>query len=186
MAFADLTDAELLARARSEPEALGVFYDRHEGAVLAYFVRRTRDAELAADLTAETFAHVVAHCRRGRPVQAPLGWLFRIAANELTDWQRRGRVADGARRRLGMERIEPSEEVLDAITALGDDERVRALPEALGELAPEQREALIGRFVREDSYERIADAQQTTPQAARQRVSRALRTLRRSLERSNP
>ena len=186
MSLADLTDAELLTRARDEPEALGVFYDRHERAVLGFFVRRTRDAELAADLTAETFAHVVAHCRRGRAVEAPLAWLYRIAANQLADLQRRGRVAESARRRLGLERLEPSDDVLAEIAALGEDERVRALPEALGELPPEQREALIGRYVREDSYERIAGAQQTTPQAARQRVSRALRALRRSIERSNP
>jgi hypothetical protein len=48
------SDDDLLAATRAEPEAFAVFYRRHVAALLAYFARRTRDAELAADLTAET------------------------------------------------------------------------------------------------------------------------------------
>ena len=50
------SDDALPAAPRAEPEAFAVFYRRHVEALLAYFARRTRDAELAADLTAETFA----------------------------------------------------------------------------------------------------------------------------------
>ena len=39
--------------------------------MLAFFLRRTRDAELAADLTAEVFAAVLLGCRRYRPGAAP-------------------------------------------------------------------------------------------------------------------
>lgn len=71
------TDAELLAAATRDPEALGVFYDRHESAVLAYFARRTRNPEVAADLAAETFAAVVAQVRRRRAaVRDPAAWLW--------------------------------------------------------------------------------------------------------------
>jgi hypothetical protein len=38
---------------RRVPGALAVFYDRYERAIVRYLVRRTRDAELAAGLTAE-------------------------------------------------------------------------------------------------------------------------------------
>ena len=44
------TDDELLSS--SDPEAFGVFYDRHIKSLLGYFARRTRDPEVAADLTA--------------------------------------------------------------------------------------------------------------------------------------
>ena len=50
----DPDDEHLLLSA--DPEDFGVFYDRHVHAVIGYFSRRTRDPELAADLTAETFA----------------------------------------------------------------------------------------------------------------------------------
>src|ERR671928_142087 len=48
------TDEDLLVA--NTPEAFGEFYDRHARTVLGYFARRTRDPEVAADLTAETFA----------------------------------------------------------------------------------------------------------------------------------
>jgi DNA-directed RNA polymerase specialized sigma24 family protein len=50
------TDAELLAVTAIDPEAFGAFYRRHLRAVLAYLLHRTRRPEIAADLTAETFA----------------------------------------------------------------------------------------------------------------------------------
>lgn len=56
MPFKDLSDDELLFRARSESRAFETFYRRYVALVTGYFVNRTRSPELAADLTAETFA----------------------------------------------------------------------------------------------------------------------------------
>jgi DNA-directed RNA polymerase specialized sigma24 family protein len=44
------TDEALLLS--GEPEDFGCFYDRYVRSLLAYFQRRTRDPEAAADLTA--------------------------------------------------------------------------------------------------------------------------------------
>ena len=52
-----MTDEDLLAS--RETEAFGVFYDRHARTLLGYFARRTQSAEVAADLTAETFASAI-------------------------------------------------------------------------------------------------------------------------------
>lgn len=49
-------DGELLSHARNDPEAFGVFYDRHVEAILGYAYRRTSCAATAADIAAETFA----------------------------------------------------------------------------------------------------------------------------------
>jgi RNA polymerase sigma-70 factor (ECF subfamily) len=51
-----LDDDELLALTPRRPEAFAVFYRRHEQALLGWLVRRTGDPELAADLSAETWA----------------------------------------------------------------------------------------------------------------------------------
>src|ERR687894_328491 len=51
-----MDDDALLTASRRDPEAFGAFYRRHERAVFAYFRRRVPTPELAADLTAETFA----------------------------------------------------------------------------------------------------------------------------------
>src|SRR3954453_14282677 len=84
-----LTDAELLGS--DDPEAFGLFYDRHVKALLGYFARRTYDPEEAADLTAETFPSALVARRRfkpGGPPASPL--LFKIAARRLADYQRKG------------------------------------------------------------------------------------------------
>ena len=77
-----LSDDDLLIS--DEPEDFGVFYDRHVRNVLAYFSRRTVDPEVAADLTAETFASALTARRRYKPGRAPAGaWLYAIAARRL-------------------------------------------------------------------------------------------------------
>jgi DNA-directed RNA polymerase specialized sigma24 family protein len=98
------TDDELLARfAAGDAEAFVRFYRRHLAAVLGFFLRRTRDPELTADLTAEVFAAALVAARRYRPGERPaLAWLYGIAAHKLADSRRRGRVEDDARRRLAL------------------------------------------------------------------------------------
>jgi DNA-directed RNA polymerase specialized sigma24 family protein len=100
MAATHPSDEDLLT-ARSA-EAFGIFYDRHVHAVLAYFARRTRDPEVAADLTAETFASALVARRRFKAGGPPAGaWLFTIAARRLADYRRRGMVDDRIRRWSG-------------------------------------------------------------------------------------
>src|SRR3954463_12764798 len=97
------SDETLLAALDAEPEAFAEFYRRHVTALLAFFVRRTRDPELAADLCAETFAAALAGAHRFRPERGPaVAWLYGIARRLLAHARRRGAVEDRARRKLGM------------------------------------------------------------------------------------
>src|SRR5687768_6459592 len=69
-----VTDEELLGH--EDAGSFELFYDRHFERVLAFFARRTVDPELAADLTAETFAAVlVARRRYRRHAGAASSWL---------------------------------------------------------------------------------------------------------------
>ena len=115
-----LTDAELLAAARSDPEAFGCFYDRYEASVLGYFMRGTGDPEIAADLTAEVFAAALGAAGRYRP-RAPTAaaWLFTIAHNTLAKSVRRRRVEARARALLGMGRVELREDSVERVVASG-------------------------------------------------------------------
>ena len=54
------SDDRLLVAAAVDPGAFAEFYGRYERAMLAFFVHRTREPELAADLTAEVFAAALA------------------------------------------------------------------------------------------------------------------------------
>ena len=109
-------DEQLLAATPTTPAAFAVFYRRHEAAVLGYFMRRSGNAELAADLAAETFAAALIGSRRYRVGGAPASaWLVGIARNVLSASVRRSRVEDRARRKLGMEPIVLDDALLERI-----------------------------------------------------------------------
>jgi len=168
------TDDELLSS--DDPEAFGVFYDRHVKALLGYFARRTHDPEAAADLTAETFASALVARRRFKPGRAPAtAWLFAIAGRRLVDYQRRGRVEQRMRRSLAIERRPVSEVDAEMIRLLGDD----AARSVLDELPPDQRRLVAAHVIDERPYGELADELHTSEAALRQRVSRGLATLRR-------
>ena len=168
------TDDELLSS--DDPDAFGLFYDRHVRSLLGYFARRTRDPEVAADLTAETFASALVARRRFKPGGAPAAaWLFAIAARRLADYQRRGRVEQRMRRSLEMERRAVSEADAEMIRLLGDD----AAESMLAELPPDQRELITGHVIEERPYDELAGELHTSEAAVRQRVSRSLSSLRR-------
>jgi RNA polymerase sigma-70 factor (ECF subfamily) len=153
-----------------------VFYDRHVKSLLGYFARRTRDPEVAADLTAETFASALVARRRFKPGGAPAAaWLFAIAARRLADYQRRGRVEQRMRRSLEMERRVVSDADAEMIRLLGDD----AAESMLAELQPEQRELIAAHVIEERPYDVLAGELHTSEAALRQRVSRGLSSLRR-------
>jgi RNA polymerase sigma factor (sigma-70 family) len=173
-----MTDAELLADGGAD--AFAEFYRRHARQVAGYLVRATRDPEVAADLTAETFAAALVARSRYRPEgAAPGAWLYGIATHKLNDWRRRGYAEDRARRRLGMERIQVSTDDVRELERLGQDVSVVGI---LEELPAEQREALRARLLEEREYREIAGAQGVSEAAVRQRVSRALAGLRRRME----
>src|ERR1700750_84881 len=115
----DVSDEALLAGA--DPAGFEEFYARHVDMLLGFFSRRTRDADLAADLTAETFAAALSARRPLRPAQGgALARLFGIAMKKLADAQRRGYAEKKARRRLGLERIELTDADIARIDRLGE------------------------------------------------------------------
>ena len=173
-----LTDDELLGS--DDPEAFGVFYDRHVKALLGYFARRTFDADEAADLTAETFASALVAKRRFKPGDPPAtAWLFKIAARRLADFQRKGYVEQRMRRSLEMERRPVDEADAEMIRMLGDD----AVRSVLSELPPDQRRLVASHVIDERPYGELAGELHTSEAAVRQRMSRGLATLRKGFRR---
>jgi RNA polymerase sigma factor (sigma-70 family) len=170
------SDEDLIIRSVREPEAFGAFYARHEDAILAYMLRRTRDRELAADLAAETFAAALLSARRFRRRPEPaIAWLFGIARNVLGRSLERRRVEDRARVKLGMRPVELTDRDLSAIDALLDDVTVE---QVLSTLPEGQAEAIRARVFEDEDYEAIARRLQCSPMVVRKRVSRGLAALR--------
>jgi RNA polymerase sigma factor (sigma-70 family) len=168
----------LLEVARGNPQAFGVFYDRHEHALLGFFRRATGRSELAVDLTAEVFAVALASLDGFRAERGSArGWLFGIARHELAQSWRRGRVEAQARQRLGMEPIVLSDDDLERIDELGRGSGPDSL-ELLQALPAEQRAAVTGRVIEDRDYKDLARELGCSEMVVRQRVSRGLRALR--------
>ena len=169
-----LSDEKLLAASRREPAVFGVFYERHEERILRYFLSRVGDAEVAADLTAETFAAPLTGIYRFRTRKGPaVAWLFGIARNTLAASKRRGRVEARARRRIGAPPLVLTDGIIERIEALTD--AALGLVEAL---PVDQQEAVRARIVEERAYAEIAKDLRCSDQVVRKRVSRGLARLR--------
>lgn len=178
------SDDRLLAERRSglAGPAFEVFYRRHERALLAFFRRRVASAELAADLTAETFAQALQSRSRYRVrdgESSSVAWLYGIAGHVYSRSVRRGKVEDRARRKLGLPQLALED---DAIAAIEDAASGRSIADALARLSSEQREAVKARILEERSYSEIAVELDCSEAVVRKRVSRGLATLRSELE----
>jgi RNA polymerase sigma-70 factor, ECF subfamily len=173
------TDAELLGAARNDPQAFREFYDRYALWVRVWFVRQTGSESAALDLTAETFAQAWNSLKRFRDLADGSGapWLFGIARNLLRQYHKHNRIETAARQRLGLSALADGDEY-EAV-----DERVAArslapaLAAAVRLLPPDQRAALELRVVQQLDYEEVAGRLGISQNAARLRVSRALRSL---------
>ena len=174
------SDAELLAAARDDPQAFREFYERYAVWMRAWLQRETGSEAAALDLTAETFAQAWNGVRRFRDLADGSGapWLFGIARNLLRQYHKHNRIETAARGRLGLPSAFAESDDFDRV-----DERIEAarlspaLQTAVGALPAEQRRALDLRVVQQLSYDEIAGRLGCSQNAARLKVSRALKSL---------
>ena len=173
------TDAQLLAAASRDPLAFREFYDRYATWVRSWFLRQTGSDSAALDLTAETFAQAWHASRRFRDLADGSGapWLFGIARNLLRQYHKHNRIESAARERLGLATgwADGGYEAVDERLEAGS--LAPALRHAVRALPREQRRALELRVVQQLEYEEVAGALGCSQNAARLRVSRALRSL---------
>lgn len=157
-----------------------MLYRREGEAVLVFLARRTLDAELALELTAETFATALeAWPRLGSLApEAAQAWLFTVASRLYGRYLRKARVERRAIERLGIQLPVAHEEDLATIEARAGLGPIRAsLRDELARLSEGQQEALQLRIVEERPYEEIAARLGISEETARARVSRGLRSL---------
>lgn len=177
------SDGELVSAAARDPEAIAELYERYEALVAAFLVRQSRDIELSADLTAETFCVALIASRTYRDNgDAAAGWLLGIARNLLLQSWRRGRAETRARQKLGVP-IVVAEESLDRVEALIDSIGQSArLRRALMALPETQRDAVSAHILHDRPYPDLATELGIPEATIRQRVCRGLARMRTTLK----
>lgn len=139
-----LTSARLVEQAASDPAAFAELYEACFPAVFHYIQFRCDGTAAAQDLTAQVFEKVLRKLPDYRPSGAPFeAWLFAVARNTVTDWQRSQRLRAvipwEALRRLR------DPDPLPETAALRSEERAR-LKAALAGLTDRERDLLGLRF----------------------------------------
>ena len=167
----------LIEAAQSDPARFADLYENNFERVYAYIVRRVGDRAETEDLTSEVFHQALANLKRfewrGIPFAA---WLFRIAANLISDrWQRTGReqLADDPGQ-IESAPASPGE--------LEDVERRATIFRLVETLPVEQRRVVVLRFVEQKSIKEGAREIRKTEGAVKQLQFRALTSLRSRME----
>ncbi|HZT97378.1 MAG TPA: sigma-70 family RNA polymerase sigma factor [Chloroflexota bacterium] len=163
-------DAAFVGRLRTQdPVAFSQLYERYKSQIYNYLYRLSGSAEMADDLTHDTFLSAYENLPRLRDDSALAGWLYRIASNRFRDVLRRKRVINwlslGDRQDTERTLLTQSEE-----NRVPEQEVVRA---ALKQLKPDYAICLMLRLAEGFSTEETAQILKTTPEAVRMRLSRA-------------
>lgn len=163
---------------RSATDAFETLFRQHQHAVYSWIFRMVRDTGVAEDLTVETFWHIYRAWPRFDPQREFAPWARRIATRVALDWLR-------AQPR---EHTEPREFFADLTARPAADPAVvhelrDKIAKALHRLPPKLRATALLAIVEECPQKEIAAAFGISISAVKLRVFRAMRLLRRDLER---
>lgn len=180
------SDAELLGRIRNDPDAVELFYRRHVGRVTGFAVRRCRRPEDVADLVAEVFLRVIEgsatyDSQRGEAVP----WLLGVASHCLAARQRSEARGYNAVRRLAGRRLLEPDDYAELEARIDRSRLAPWLQAALEALADRDRQLFDLVHVEELTTDVAARALGLKPAAARMRLTRIRRRLRRLVSRES-
>jgi RNA polymerase sigma-70 factor (ECF subfamily) len=166
----------LIEAAQRDPACFAELYEINFERVYAYVMRKVGNRAESEDLTSEVFHQALANLKRfewrGIPFAA---WLFRIAANLITDrWQRSGREVADETGQIDSAQATPAE--------IEEVERRATLFRLVETLPAEQKRVVVLRFVEEKSIKDVAREIRKTEGAVKQLQFRALSSLRARME----
>lgn len=175
-----MSEQELVERAKKDPVAFGLLYERYVDRIYQYIFYRTGNRQEAEDLTARTFFRALdkidGYTYRGVPFSA---WLYRIAHNLVANWHR-----DRRHRHLI-----PLDELVLKTTGRRAPERLvekherdHALRQAISRLSGDRQQLLILKFAEGMSNAGIGKVMGRSEGAIKSLYHRALVALRKDLE----
>lgn len=175
-----ITDELLLEKAGTgESAAFLKIYERHRDPVFRFAYRLAGSVEVAEDITHDCFLGILRQPANFRPGRATLRTYLLGAARNL--WLKRLRMQD---REVELDDITEPKFVADGrgpLTEILDDELAAAVKQAVSDLPPMQREALVLFEYEGLALNEIADIVGADVGAIKARLHRARQGLRSSL-----
>ena len=176
------SELALVERLRSgDTAAFDVIYDAYPARLVNCLTRLSRRRDTAEDLVEETWLRLVSQCGRLRDDTRLAPWLFTVARNLYTSYCRSRLLEESHAADLiglwpaGVTRLSPFEET-------AANEADRRLESALAGLPRMSREVLLLVGVEGMAPAEAADVCGISPEALRQRLSRARALLARRLQ----
>jgi RNA polymerase sigma factor (sigma-70 family) len=170
-----MDDRELLASliASGSREALGGIVERYVGLVYSAALRQVGDRHLAEDVTQGVFIVLAKKAKslRGNVLLGP--WLLKV-----TRYAALNALKAKNRRKQYEERAAAMRTEVDQMEEVHWDEIREVLDEALVTLSEKDRRAVVLRFFEQRSVDEVANLMGVTPEAAKQRIFRAIEKLR--------
>jgi RNA polymerase sigma-70 factor (ECF subfamily) len=162
-----------------EAAQASLLYERYSSRILGYCRRRLSSREEAEDAVQHTFLNAYRSLRTGVVPHAEAAWLYKIAENVCRERRR------SAWRRSRFEVVSEDGEMRNAVAApRREQDELAGLADALAELTPNQRRAILLREWQGLSYREIAAELETTQAAVETLLFRARRSLARKLDSS--
>jgi RNA polymerase sigma-70 factor (ECF subfamily) len=178
------TEIEVVERLRAgDRAAFDAIHEAFHARLFTFLLRLARRRDVAEDLVEETWLRLVKHARRLRPDTRLGPWLFTVARHLHVSYVRSRVFEDSASASLmalwpfGTDRTSPFE-------AAAASELERRIERALASMPAASREVLLLVAVGGLDHADAADVCGITPEALRQRLSRARAALARALAES--
>jgi RNA polymerase sigma-70 factor (ECF subfamily) len=163
----------------AEADRAGALYQEYSRRIFGYCLRRLRTREEAEDAVQHTFMNAFRSLRTGIVPRSEAAWLFKIADNVCRERRR------SAWRRTRVEVVTDEEVLREAAVAPKQaHDELDGLADALAELAPNQRRAILLREWQGLSYREIAGELDLTEGAVETLLFRARRSLAEKLDRA--
>lgn len=182
------TDEQMLVEAaRTNPDAFAALYRHYLPKIHAFAYRRSHSRDLAEDVTAATFERAYRQLDRFEWRGGGFGaWLFRIASNELADHYRRQARSQGARGQAALSQLHIPAAIDDVDRVEVGESPTRLLLEALNTLNDRYQQAISLRYLAGLSHEEAADAMGVSKPVMAVTLSRALKALKKAMEKMGP
>ncbi len=187
MAAYDLVNTALIQeelawveRAKRNPEHFQYLYEKYAQAIFYFVFRRTNEAEVAEDITSQTFLKALEKLHtfqdRGVPFSA---WLYKIATNEVNLYYRKSQTIPV----ISLEETF-AHRLADESPENVNEEALAELAKVLSDLDQDDLLLLQLRFYEEKSFKEIAFILEIQEATAKMRVYRLLERLKEQLKKN--
>lgn len=167
--------AVVKAAKNGDSQAFTELYNHYFPKIYSYLMRRTGHQETTEDLTSKVFLKAFDKLPKFSITSAPFGaWLYRIAANTLTDYYRKASRNREFAAEVLPEKIDESKSAHDEVLTKEVKEEVLSL---VSQLPKKDQQIVELRFLAELGVKEIAAIVELSPNVVSVRIYRAVKKL---------